>query len=397
MSADQLRVLVIDDQAIILEAVRGMLAGAAELDVHLHSDSATAIDAALRIQPDVILLDFNMEPIDGLELLSTIRAHPVLTDVSVVMLSATEDPATKVEAFRRGANDYVVKLPSALELTARARYHARACQASREREASFQALLESRAALEQRNRLIEEQKEQLKAMNRELTESSLTDALTGLRNRRYLEVHLDQASVAASDEQPADRRRSRLTEFAFCLMDLDHFKLINDRYGHEAGDAVLIEIARRIRESLAEDEVALRWGGEEFLIISKEHTETSSAELAGRLLAAIGSRAIRLPAGQDLVVTCSVGFTSMPWSNEHAGRPLNRDQILNLADIALYLSKFEGRNRACGVFPGPGASIVDRIVNLDLDFQGLREEDGRGVRLLTIDAPDDIARVADPA
>ena len=387
--SDSLRVMVIDDQQIILEAVRGMLAGAAELDVHLHVDPATAVEAALRILPDVVLLDFNMEPIDGLELLSLIRAHPVLTDVSVVMLSAEEEPATKVEAFRRGANDYVVKLPSALELTARVRYHARACQSTREREASFQALLESRVALEQRNRLIEDQQEQLKAMNRELTESSLTDALTGLRNRRYLDVHLGQASPTHEPDPAAAERRHRAAgEFTFCLMDLDHFKLINDRYGHEAGDVVLIEIARRINSSLRVTDVALRWGGEEFLVIGHGHSETSSMELAQRLLTAVGSAPILLPAGQTLTVTCSLGFTPMPWSSEHAGRRLNRDQILNLADIALYLSKFEGRNRACGVFPGPDASIMNRIVGLDINPHGLRSEDGQGFRLLTIHGPD---------
>ncbi len=348
-----LRVMVVDDQLIILEAVRGMLAAAVELDVHLHSDPATAIDAALRIRPDAILLDFNMEPLDGLELLSLIRAHPVLTDVSAIMLSAEEDPATKVEAFRRGANDYVVKLPSALELTARVRYHASAFQSAREREASFQVLLESRAALEQRNRLIEDQKEQLKTMNRELTESSLTDALTGLRNRRYLDVHLDQAALTHEYDPAAERRHSATGEYTFCLMDLDHFKLINDRHGHEAGDVVLIEIARRIRGSLRATDVALRWGGEEFLVIGCGHSETTSTELARRLLTAVGSAPIPLPTGQALTVTCSLGFTPMPWSSEDGERPLNRDQTLNLANIALYLSKFEGRNRACGVFPGP--------------------------------------------
>ena len=77
----------------------------------------------------------------------------------------------------------------------------------------------------------------------------------------------------------------------------------------------------------------------------------------------------------------------MPWSSEYPGRPLNRDQILNLADIALYLSKFEGRNRACGVFPGPDESIMNRIVSLDINPHGLRDEDGRGFRLLTIHGP----------
>ena len=99
------------------------------------------------------------------------RRHPDLTDVSVVMLSSAEEPETKVEAFRRGANDYLVKLPSALEMIARVRYHARAAAAAGEREAAFRAMLESRAALEVRNREVESQKSQLELMNRELTES----------------------------------------------------------------------------------------------------------------------------------------------------------------------------------------------------------------------------------
>ncbi|HEY2347309.1 MAG TPA: diguanylate cyclase [Xanthomonadaceae bacterium] len=388
MRSESLRVLVVDDQAIILEAVRGMLADAEELEVHLHSDSSTALETALRIRPDVVLLDFNMEPLDGLQLLSQIRAHPDLTDVSVVMLSAEEDPATKVEAFRRGANDYVVKLPSALELHARVRYHANACQSAREREASFQALLESRAALEQRNRLIEEQQEQLKAMNRELTESSLTDALTGLRNRRYLEVHLGQSGSARAGNGTARvGGRGGADEFIFCLMDLDHFKHINDRYGHEAGDAVLIEIARRIGASLESADVALRWGGEEFLIIGSGQGETGAAVLAGRLLAAVGSEPIRLPAGQAVTITCSLGFSPLSWPSRGPEPGLSHDHVLNLADIGLYLSKSGGRNRACGVFPGPDAGIVERIVRLEIDQDRLRSEDGRGVRLLTIHGP----------
>ena len=109
--------------------------------------------------------------------------------------------------------------------------------------------------------------------------------------------------------------------------------------------------------------------------------------MAQRLLSAVGSEPVRLPGGQSLTVTCSLGFTPMPWTTDRAAPRLNRDQILNLADIALYLSKFEGRNRACGVFPGSDAGIVDRIIDLDIDLHGLRREDGRGVLLQTIIGP----------
>lgn len=381
---ETLRVLIIDDQPIILEAVRAMLAGAGDLEVHGTLDAAGAIDLALALRPHVVLLDLNMEPVDGLEVLSRLRAHPDLTDVSVVMLSAAEEPETKVEAFRRGANDYVVKLPSALELVARVRYHARACSAATEREAAFQALMESRAALELRNRQVESQKSQLELMNRELTEASLTDALTGLRNRRYLKFYLEQAPKAPLPD--GERRHLAPGHFTFCLFDLDHFKQINDRYGHETGDAVLVEVARRLRTHLRDSDGLLRWGGEEFLVVGHGYDHEGAQEFARRVLHCVSSQPMRLPGGLTLRVTCSLGYVPLPWVDAD-GSGLNRDQVLNLADFALYLGKLEGRNRGYGVFPGPDSGVVSRLVDLGMDPHALRREDGRGVRLLPLPGP----------
>jgi two-component system chemotaxis family response regulator WspR len=379
-----LRVLIVDDQAIILEAVRRMLADASELEVHLLSDPLQSIQQALAVRPHVILLDLNMEPLDGLDVLAQLRAHPELTDISVVMLSAAEEPETKVEAFRRGANDYVVKLPSALELIARVRYHARACAAAGARESAFRALLESRAALELRNRQIEDQKAQLELMNRELTEASLTDALTGLRNRRYLKFHLEQAQPVL--DGPAERRQPAAGHFTLCLFDLDHFKQINDRYGHEIGDAVLIEVARRLRATLRSSDGLLRWGGEEFLVVGRGCDLVGATEFAHRVQACISTEPMRLSNGQSLRVTCSLGFVPLPWVAAN-GERLSRDQLLNLADIALYLSKLEGRNRGYGVFPGPDATLATHVGDLAMDPHALRREDGKGVRLRAISGP----------
>lgn len=387
--SDVLRVLIIDDQAIIIEAVRGMLADAPELELHQQSDSSAAIETALRVKPHVVLLDLNMEPIDGLEVLSQIRSHPELTDVSVVMLSAAEEPETKVEAFRRGANDYVVKLPSALELIARVRYHARACAAAEEREAGFRALLESRAALELRNRQIEQQKAQLEVMNHELTEASLTDALTGLRNRRYLKFFLEQAT-ASKEADSEDRRHLSPGNFTFCLFDLDHFKQINDRYGHETGDAVLVEVARRLRSSLRDSDGLLRWGGEEFLVVGRGFDHAGAIEFGRRILHCISGPPMLLPGGLRLRITCSLGLAPLPWPGDPQAVQLNREQVLNLADFALYLSKLEGRNRGYGVFPGPDADLAQRMSDLALDPHGLRREDGRGVRLHLLPGPPEI-------
>ncbi len=376
--SEVLRVLIVDDQAIILEAVRSMLADAPELELQLLSDSAVAIETALQFKPHVILLDFNMEPIDGLEVLTLIRSHADLTDVSVVMLSAAEEPETKVEAFRRGANDYVVKLPSALELIARVRYHARACAAAEAREVGFRALLESRAALELRNHVIEKQKLQLESMNRELTEASLTDALTGLRNRRYLKFFLDQHGPEAALSN--ERRQQHSGKFTLCLFDLDHFKQVNDRYGHEVGDGVLVEVARRLRSTMRESDGLLRWGGEEFLVVGRGFDPPSAEQFAQRVMHSISGSDMCLAGGHRLRVTCSMGYAPLQWSDQ-AAHNLSREQVLNLADFALYLSKLEGRNRACGVLPGPDSGLAQRMSELSMDAHALRHEDGRGVHL----------------
>jgi len=383
--SEKLRVLVVDDQEIILEAVRGMLADAPEIHATFEGDANAAIATALRVQPHAVLLDLHMGPPDGLTLLSAMRRHPDLTDVSVVMLSSAEEPETKVEAFRRGANDYIVKLPSALELVARVRYHARACLASREREGAFQALLESRLALEQRAREIEQQKALLEHMNRELTESSYTDALTGLRNRRYLPHYLEKIATAPPAERP--RRGAAAGGLVFCMFDLDHFKAINDRHGHEAGDAVLVETARRLQGCLLANDVALRWGGEEFLVIGRDHTPQSARGLARRLLQVVGGSPHLLPSGHAIQVTCSLGYAPLHWQTGEGDALLSREQVINLADHALYLSKVEGRNRGIGVYPGEDASFTRRMTHLADQPGGLREEHGKGVRLTAVAGP----------
>jgi two-component system, chemotaxis family, response regulator WspR len=384
--SEKLRVLVVDDQEIILEAVRGMLAGATEIVATYESDSGAALETALQVRPHAVLLDLQMEPQDGLSLLSAMRRHPDLTDVSVVMLSSAEEPETKVEAFRRGANDYIVKLPSALELVARVRYHARACLASREREGAFQALLESRLALEQRAREIEQQKGLLEQMNQDLTESTYTDALTGLRNRRYLPHFL--ANVASPVAVPGDRRKTPgVGGLVFCMFDLDHFKLINDRHGHEAGDAVLVETARRLLGTLLHDDVAMRWGGEEFLVIGRDHASGGARSLARRILQVVGSAPHVLPSGQSIHVTCSLGYAPLQWQTGEGDAVLSCEQVINLADNALYLSKIEGRNRAIGVYPGEDASFTRRMTHLASQPGGLRDEHGKGVRLQAVAGP----------
>jgi adenylate cyclase len=149
-------VLLVDDQAIIFEAVRRMFDGAADLELHYCSDPAEALEMATLVEPHVILQDLVMPQLAGLTLTRYFRAHPSTRDVPLIVLSSKEEPAVKAEAFALGANDYMVKLPDKLELLARVRYHAQGYINLLQRNEAFAALEESRQQLEVRNRFIRE-------------------------------------------------------------------------------------------------------------------------------------------------------------------------------------------------------------------------------------------------
>lgn len=391
----KIKVLMVDDQAVILAALAEMLGDAEDLELRAVPDPSRAMVEALDFEPAVILQDLVMDGTDGLALLRRYRAHPQLLDVPVVMLSAAEEPETKVEAFRCGANDYVVKLPSALELAARIRHHGRAFHNARQREQAFQALLESQMALHERQVEIERQKaqlelqaRQLEAVNRELADAALSDALTGLRNRRYLKLYLDlpEAPAATDPHLPERRRRDgpRLTYFVF---DLDHFKSINDRHGHEVGDVVLVEVARRLRTTVREGDAVMRWGGEEFMVVARGIDGPGAQTLAQRILEAIGGKPIDVPGGA-LRVTASLGYAPCPWraateaaADREAANGDAHDFAISLADAGAYLAKLDGRNRAYGVLPGPDLDFRERLAGVSLGPGVLRPENGRGVSL----------------
>jgi predicted signal transduction protein with EAL and GGDEF domain len=133
--------------------------------------------------------------------------------------------------------------------------------------------------------------------------------------------------------------------------------------------------------------VALRWGGEEFLVIGRDHTPQSARGLARRLLQVVGGSPHLLPSGHAIQVTCSLGYAPLHWQTGEGDALLSREQVINLADHALYLSKVEGRNRGIGVYPGEDASFTRRMTHLADQPGGLREEHGKGVRLTAVAGP----------
>ena len=188
--------------------------------------------------------------------------------------------------------------------------------------------------------------------NRELLDASMTDLLTGARNRRFftnsIESDVQQVLRSFASNQSADIRNRDLI---FYMVDIDHFKRVNDLFGHKVGDQVLTEVARRIHSAARLSDAVIRWGGEEFLLLSRYTDRNEAHILAGRVLGSIVSEPYRVEGTQQVLrITCSIGWATFPWK-ELDPKLVPHEQVLLLADSALYQAKGSGRNRAVGLVP----------------------------------------------
>lgn len=187
--------------------------------------------------------------------------------------------------------------------------------------------------------------------NQELREASLTDVLTEARNRRFFTTTIEsdvRHVLRGYSPQASPNNKNR--DLIFYLIDVDHFKEVNDNFGHDVGDEVLIEIARRISSAMRYSDELIRWGGEEFLVVSRYTNREEAATLATRVLDAIGGELFTLKGGQRIHRTCSIGWSVFPWF-VRAPEIVNHDKVLQLADRALYEAKNSGRNQAVGMLP----------------------------------------------
>jgi len=148
------------------------------------------------------------------------------------------------------------------------------------------------------------------------------------------------------------------------LIDADNFKEVNDRYGHDVGDKVLVEMAQRLSSSIRHSDVLVRWGGEEFLIVSRYTDRTNAEWLAQRVLSAVGDKPFSLtPSGDSFHRTCSLGWAAFPWF-PHNPRAVSYEEVLTLADRALHRAKESGRNCAVGMLAATGKVPATRVVGL---------------------------------
>ena len=252
---------------------------------------------------DVALVSLDLDGADGLRLCSQIRSLERTRNLPIIVLVDHGGEARLIRALDMGINDYLKRPVDRNEMLARIR-----TQIKRKRYSDF-----------------------LKASLEESVEQAITDALTGLHNRRYMETHLKRLTTEALHK---GRTLSVL------VADIDHFKSVNDTYGHDIGDVVLKEFARRLKRSVRGMDLACRLGGEEFVVIMPDTDIERACQVAERIRGQIASETFDIgKSRQPLKVTASVGVASLERPEDTA------EVIFKRADQALYSAKRAGRNR----------------------------------------------------
>jgi diguanylate cyclase (GGDEF)-like protein len=229
------------------------------------------------------------------------------------------------------------------------------------------------ALLRHRNRELEaivaQRTHELADVNTRLLDLSVTDALTGMKNRRYLDLCMPEYMADAlrrhesSSRVGADPTHSN-ADLLFFLLDLDRFKEINDRFGHAAGDRVLVDIHELLKTAMRDTDTLVRWGGEEFLLIARNSSRHEAAAIAERIRTVISGHAFIVgKRTTSLRLTCSIGFAPFPFLPQARTR-FGWQEVLDVADTCLYAAKHAGRNRTVGVLSGDcrdPETLVQRI------------------------------------
>jgi two-component system cell cycle response regulator len=301
-------VLIADDSLVIRAVVRSGLEQEGYRVIEA-VDGLAALEQCRQQPPDVVLLDIEMPGLDGYEVLSELKRDAQLTNIPVVFLTSRSGMEDVVAGLRGGAHDYLKKPFELAELLARigSAVHVKKLQ------------------------------DQLQLRNAELDQMSRTDGLTGLFNRRHL------------DEELIRRHNDSLRHddpYCVLLLDIDHFKHVNDTYGHPAGDAVLRVFADRLRAELRAGDIAGRWGGEEILVVLPRTDLEGALSVAERIRVSTASSPV-VAAGKAISVTVSGGCALGPRESAAV--------VVDLADSCLYQAKLAGRNRI--VISGLPASV----------------------------------------
>lgn len=311
---EALNVVVADDDLVVRHMLVEFLTSAGHT-VRAAADGAEALRLVLEVHPHLVITDWQMPEMDGAALVKALRQAKLGRQLYIILLTGSEEDDTQVEAFEAGADDYVIKPFHPRMLAARLRACTRLVHLQEEVRRDKEEL---------RHRMAE-----LGVANRKLQQAARTDALTGLYNRRhaldYLGREWDSATLTGNP-------------LACLLIDIDHFKRVNDTHGHDVGDRVLQETANVLRGKLRSTEVVCRLGGEEFLVIGPGLDPDTASACAERLRAAVAQQVLETPTG-PLTVTLSIGVAARTADTQ------SPEKLLKAADEAVYAAKEGGRNQ----------------------------------------------------
>jgi len=297
-------VLVVDDSPSIRAQIKSVLQRVDGFDEFIEAgDGLQAFKLMVDRHPDLVVCDLIMPVFDGLKFLALRATRPDLANIPVVMLTAEGDANRKVEVFDQGASDYVTKPFNDRELLARVRVHYR----------------------------LKIVQDELREANKRLESLADTDGLTGLFNRRYFDALL---------LRELQRTARYKTPLGVVLLDLDHFKSVNDTYGHVMGDEVLRNVGQIVSSSVRVTDSAARYGGEEIGIVFTQTSALGVSEVTERLRVRLAE--FRHVFGERSV-QCSASF-GISVCDGH-GAPPSATEIVERADRALYRAKRTGRNR----------------------------------------------------
>jgi two-component system cell cycle response regulator len=301
------RILVVEDSRTQAEWLAQVLAGEG-YETAIAADGREAIRRVRTDPPDLVLLDMILPDMEGLEVLRLVKARSDEHFIPVILLSVKSDLDSRVAGLRMGADDFLAKPFAEAEILARAA-----------------AMLR-----------IKSLQDQLRAAKAQLEKLSITDGLTGLFNHRHFQERLAEEF----------RRSQRYGDpVALMMLDLDHFKQVNDRFGHPFGDRVLRETAELIRSSIRDPDICARYGGEEFaIILPKTHLHGAMA-VAERMFRSLRGKTYSFEVGGDatsVAVTASVGIAFFPSRDV-----ITSELLVKFADDALYRAKRDGRNTIC--------------------------------------------------